>query len=189
MYKHILIATDGSELAQKAVTHGLALAKSVGAVTTIVTATKMWSALAMTQQAHHSELHPIEDYEMKAREWTNKILDMCKKQGEAALTIHHIFLSFFVDRGNRGVIQRVRLAQATRSASRPARRFAPIRTWLVSIPATHPTASTATGVQAGRPAPAVRKYRGCASPASLQSTAGGLSGGHPTEKSVAWPLG
>jgi nucleotide-binding universal stress UspA family protein len=29
MYRHILIPTDGSELAQKAVIHGLALAKSV----------------------------------------------------------------------------------------------------------------------------------------------------------------
>jgi nucleotide-binding universal stress UspA family protein len=31
MYKHILIATDGSALAEKAVVHGLELAKAVGA--------------------------------------------------------------------------------------------------------------------------------------------------------------
>jgi nucleotide-binding universal stress UspA family protein len=31
MYRHILIPTDGSELAWRGVTHGLALAKSVGA--------------------------------------------------------------------------------------------------------------------------------------------------------------
>ena len=31
MYRHILIATDGSALAEKAVSHGLSLAKSVGA--------------------------------------------------------------------------------------------------------------------------------------------------------------
>ena len=37
MYKHILIATDGSELAWKAVTHGLDLAKSLDAKVTIVT--------------------------------------------------------------------------------------------------------------------------------------------------------
>ena len=30
MYKHILISTDGSELAQKGVDHGLALAKASG---------------------------------------------------------------------------------------------------------------------------------------------------------------
>jgi nucleotide-binding universal stress UspA family protein len=34
MYRNILIATDGSALAQKAVTHGLMLAKSVGAKAT-----------------------------------------------------------------------------------------------------------------------------------------------------------
>jgi nucleotide-binding universal stress UspA family protein len=31
MYRHILIATDGSALAEKAVSHGLSLAKAVGA--------------------------------------------------------------------------------------------------------------------------------------------------------------
>lgn len=37
MYRNILIATDGSVLAEKAVTHGLSLAKSVGAkVTTLI---------------------------------------------------------------------------------------------------------------------------------------------------------
>jgi nucleotide-binding universal stress UspA family protein len=36
MYKNILIATDGSELAHKAVDHGLGLAKSVGAKVTAV---------------------------------------------------------------------------------------------------------------------------------------------------------
>ena len=34
MYKHILIPTDGSELAERAVTHGLSLAKFVGAKVT-----------------------------------------------------------------------------------------------------------------------------------------------------------
>ncbi len=39
MYKHILIATDGSELAGKAVAEGLALAKALGASVTAVTVT------------------------------------------------------------------------------------------------------------------------------------------------------
>jgi Universal stress protein family len=39
MYRHILIATDGSSLAEKAVSHGLSLAKSVGAkVTALIVA-------------------------------------------------------------------------------------------------------------------------------------------------------
>lgn len=37
MYQHILIATDGSELAEKAVQHGLQLAKHMGARITLVT--------------------------------------------------------------------------------------------------------------------------------------------------------
>ena len=39
MYTHILISTDGSELAQKGVDHGLALAKVLGSKVTIITAT------------------------------------------------------------------------------------------------------------------------------------------------------
>src|SRR5271170_7367465 len=37
MYTNILIPTDGSELAEKAVRHGFALAKSIGARTTALT--------------------------------------------------------------------------------------------------------------------------------------------------------
>ena len=36
MYKHILIATDGSELADHAVTNGLSLAKSTGAKVSVI---------------------------------------------------------------------------------------------------------------------------------------------------------
>ena len=36
MYKHILIATDGSELAGRALAHGLALAKELKAPVTVV---------------------------------------------------------------------------------------------------------------------------------------------------------
>ena len=37
MYRHILIPTDGSELSGKAISHGVALAKAVGAKVTFVT--------------------------------------------------------------------------------------------------------------------------------------------------------
>ena len=40
MYKHILISTDGSDVAQKGVDHGLSLASSLGAKVTIVTVTE-----------------------------------------------------------------------------------------------------------------------------------------------------
>ena len=40
MYKHILISTDGSEVAQKGVDHGLSLAKNLGARATIIMVTE-----------------------------------------------------------------------------------------------------------------------------------------------------
>lgn len=40
MYKHILIATDGSEVGQKGVDHGLSLARHLNARVTIITATE-----------------------------------------------------------------------------------------------------------------------------------------------------
>jgi nucleotide-binding universal stress UspA family protein len=39
MYKHILIPTDGSDLSQQAIEHGIALAKAVGARVTALTVT------------------------------------------------------------------------------------------------------------------------------------------------------
>jgi nucleotide-binding universal stress UspA family protein len=44
MYKHILIATDGSELAEKAVKAGLMLAKTLGAKATAVTVSEPWTS-------------------------------------------------------------------------------------------------------------------------------------------------
>jgi nucleotide-binding universal stress UspA family protein len=37
MYQHVLIPTDGSELAERAVKHGLSLAKLIGAKVTVIT--------------------------------------------------------------------------------------------------------------------------------------------------------
>ncbi len=40
MYKHILISTDGSKVAQSGVDHGLSLAKNLGARVTLITVTE-----------------------------------------------------------------------------------------------------------------------------------------------------
>ena len=45
MYRHILIPTDGSELAQKAVTQGLALAKVLSAKVTALTVEASFNVL------------------------------------------------------------------------------------------------------------------------------------------------
>ena len=46
MYKHLLIATDGTEIAQLALKHGLQLAKNLGAKTTVITVTMPWTSVA-----------------------------------------------------------------------------------------------------------------------------------------------
>jgi nucleotide-binding universal stress UspA family protein len=47
MYKNILIATDGSELSDKAVRNGIALAKTLGAKITAVTVTRPFHVFAI----------------------------------------------------------------------------------------------------------------------------------------------
>jgi len=47
MYKHILIPTDGSELSDKAIRHGVALAKAVDAKVTGITVTTPFHVIAM----------------------------------------------------------------------------------------------------------------------------------------------
>jgi len=42
MFKHILLATDGSDLAQKAVAQGLELARQLNAKVSVLTVTKPW---------------------------------------------------------------------------------------------------------------------------------------------------
>ena len=51
MYQHILAATDGSPFALEAVRHALALAKSTGARTTVITVTPTWRSLALSEIA------------------------------------------------------------------------------------------------------------------------------------------
>jgi hypothetical protein len=50
VYKHILIATDGSEIATKALEHGLALAKRDNARVTVITVTEPWSAFDIAHE-------------------------------------------------------------------------------------------------------------------------------------------
>ncbi len=74
MYKRILIATDGSELAKKAEAQGLALAKVLAASVVAVTVTEAWSALDMSAEAGRGARHPVEDYEKHAAARAEKVL-------------------------------------------------------------------------------------------------------------------
>ena len=49
MYEHILIATDGSEIGNKATSHGIELAKSIGAKLSAVTVTEPYEVAIVPQ--------------------------------------------------------------------------------------------------------------------------------------------
>ena len=83
MYKHILIATDGSELATKALEQGLALAKRDNAQVTLVTVTEPWSALEMAQEARARRPDPISHFEAIAAAAADRILDAALQRANA----------------------------------------------------------------------------------------------------------
>ena len=69
MYRHILLSTDGSDLADRAVTHALSLAKAIGAKVTVLTVESTFNVYdipssrmlqvteAFTQHAEHAKAH------------------------------------------------------------------------------------------------------------------------------------
>jgi nucleotide-binding universal stress UspA family protein len=88
MYKHILIATDGSELAEKAVKAGLMLAKTLGAKATAVTISEPWTSAAGGEAPAG---FPFDAYE-KAAAQAAKILasasDVAKQLDVTCATVH-----------------------------------------------------------------------------------------------------
>lgn len=81
MYKHVLIATDGSSVGDKAIEQGLEVAKRFGAKVLIIKVTEMWSALDV---AGRDALARIETYEKAAADAANEILAKAKLAGEKA---------------------------------------------------------------------------------------------------------
>lgn len=81
MYKHILVATDGSDFAAKAVTTGFELAKKVGAKVTAVTVTEPWRG-RLTGEAAFG--FPTADFEKFAEEQAQQILDKVRKTAAEA---------------------------------------------------------------------------------------------------------
>ena len=84
MYKHILIATDGSELAGRALDHGLALAKRVNAAVTLVTVTEQWSPFDMAHKAREGISEPTRQFEKMATDSANAILNLAEQQAKKA---------------------------------------------------------------------------------------------------------
>ena len=89
MYKHILIATDGSELAGKAVAAGFELARQCGAQVTVVTVTEPWTAMVGGDAVF---AFPIDEYAKAANEGAARILDaaseLARKAEITCATVH-----------------------------------------------------------------------------------------------------
>lgn len=81
MYSNILIPTDGSELAMKAVSHGVQLAKAIGAKVTILTVTLPFHVFSA--EAAMIEDTP-DDYTMRIAEQAQKTLIAASGVAKAA---------------------------------------------------------------------------------------------------------
>lgn len=80
MYTHILISTDGSDLAQRGVDHGLTLAKALGAKVTILTVTERFPFQATSAGAGWvPSATDIESYEQGQKELAQEVLDGVKR--------------------------------------------------------------------------------------------------------------
>ena len=89
MFKHVLIATDGSDLAERAASQGLELAKILQARVTAVTVTEPWTALVTGEAAFG---FPPPDYEKGVIETATSVLarvaEMAKSVGLDCATVH-----------------------------------------------------------------------------------------------------
>ena len=81
MYKHILIATDGSEIANKGMTHGIDLAKALGATLSAVTVTEPYEAVVVPEAR---DLVLPADYKQQCEEGAAKILSAVTSAAKVA---------------------------------------------------------------------------------------------------------
>jgi nucleotide-binding universal stress UspA family protein len=92
MYRHILVATDGSELAHRAVMHALALAKAVGASVTAMTVESSFNvhdvptskdyelSAAFLEHAEHAKAH--------AGKILSRVADAARSAGVSCEVVH-----------------------------------------------------------------------------------------------------
>jgi nucleotide-binding universal stress UspA family protein len=88
MYKHILISTDGSEVAQRGVDQGLAFAKSLGAEVTIVTVSDRLPVVAGLEGGARVFAEYVTAQSTAAAKLLSEIKDAARDMGVAADTVH-----------------------------------------------------------------------------------------------------
>jgi len=91
MYRNILIATDGSTLAGKAVAHGLGLAKSVGAKVTAVTVEAPFNVFSVPESRSRQMSEAFAQHAEAIKHHAGKVLgdvaDAAKKAGVPCDTV------------------------------------------------------------------------------------------------------
>lgn len=110
MYRHILIATDGSELAEKAVEQGLELAQAVGARVTGLTVREPFyvhGALGGLNPPSADVLEGIDDTKRRSEEHATAILGAAAKHA-AALGVDFTPLSVEHDDAHTAIIENAR---------------------------------------------------------------------------------
>jgi nucleotide-binding universal stress UspA family protein len=90
MYSNILIATDGSELAGKAVQHGIALAKLVGAKATVLTVSPPFRTFTTdTQMIEDLSARYRERMQQHAEKILATVADTAQVAGVTCETVHY----------------------------------------------------------------------------------------------------
>ena len=75
MYRHILIPTDGSELAEHGVAHGLALAKFLGAKVSVIIVEERLSSLLWLSLAEHGAAEQLVQVTEQIKKHAASVLD------------------------------------------------------------------------------------------------------------------
>lgn len=83
MYSRILIATDGSELAAKGLSHAIALASQLKSSLVILTVTPPWTPVGVEGTVGWT-YDPVDEYETASAEAARQILSAASEQATAA---------------------------------------------------------------------------------------------------------
>ena len=91
MYRHILIPTDGSDLAEHAVTNGLSLAKSLGAKVSVIIVEEPFDWLSVSETQAQRALGEVakhaEQIKKHAASVLNRVANAAKQAGVSCDTI------------------------------------------------------------------------------------------------------
>lgn len=89
MYKHVLVATDGSAYALRAAKYGLQVAKAHGARATAITVTPPWHAISLSEIAlGHDEAKYAANMALWAEQTFSKLRGAAKEIGVSCQELH-----------------------------------------------------------------------------------------------------